>query len=196
MPQQGVPGGGRWQEWFSASKSLPQLPALVAFNCGSPAWQAERDSNEQLTQQVRCLYCEAAAAAMNSSWLSWRQSAVSALLSSRTMLAVCLETAPHTPVAGVLHLQAATIHMLLYCLCAVRAEIRPRRQLLHLHHAHAVTALHSCQAGHCSLAKLVNLQALTGAAYGPSCCLRCCRSLMCLSACSHKQLQQPSRPRR
>jgi hypothetical protein len=52
MPQQGAPGGGRWQEWFSASKSQPHLPLLVAFNCGSPAWQAELDSNEQLTEQV------------------------------------------------------------------------------------------------------------------------------------------------
>jgi hypothetical protein len=55
MPQQGAPGGGRWQEWFSASKSLPQLPAVVAFNCGTPAGEAEQNSDEQLTKEV-CYY--------------------------------------------------------------------------------------------------------------------------------------------
>jgi hypothetical protein len=59
MPQHGAPGGGRWQEWFSACKWLPQLPVLVAFNCGSPAWQAEQDSDEQLTEQVR-MFCTVA----------------------------------------------------------------------------------------------------------------------------------------
>eukprot|EP00775_Hariotina_reticulata_P009964 gene9964-10119_t len=49
----GEPNDGRWMEMFNLELFVPQLPALVAFNAARAAWTAERDSDEELTQQAR-----------------------------------------------------------------------------------------------------------------------------------------------
>lgn len=50
----------RWQEVFNVAKYIPQLPMLVAFTAGDPAWEAEQDTDEVLIQQVivgdMCVY--------------------------------------------------------------------------------------------------------------------------------------------
>jgi hypothetical protein len=53
VPTSNTTSSLRFREIFNVAKYIPELPLLVVFIAGDPAWQAEKDSDEKLGAEVR-----------------------------------------------------------------------------------------------------------------------------------------------